>query len=227
MAFFLALYVAILTIIFQDDCVYTAELITLMYILWGGFFIVILPHFPFRFKNAGQNEEPEQQRTETNPEQNTNKFHGLEHLFGYIFTLFSPTAIWFWIRFATVGEHDFAPSPPGTEFFLFARLGQHSIQSAAIFMTVMMFWMWTTVPWAIILVLINAKKGSISKRFTMATFVFTPPGFVLGLYFLLFDKLLNLIFPCLKPLSEEQMTRIGMDLRYPYRYGSYLFYGTT
>ncbi|KAF2816013.1 uncharacterized protein BDZ99DRAFT_127062 [Mytilinidion resinicola] len=223
-AFFLALYVAILAIIFQDGCVFTTELITLMYILWGGFFIVILPHFPFRFKEAGQTEGVEQQRMEPKPEQSTNKFHGLEYLLGYLFALFSPATIWFWIRLATVGEHDFAPSPLGTEFFLFARLGQHSVRGAAIFMTVIMFWMWTPLPCALILGLRNAMKGSISDRFIMATMVFMPPGLVFGIYTLLFDKLLSLIFPCLRPLSEEQMTRAGMDTRYPYRYGSYLFY---
>lgn len=41
--FALALLIALLILVFQSNCTFTAEIIVLMYILWGGTYLVALP----------------------------------------------------------------------------------------------------------------------------------------------------------------------------------------
>ena len=56
--FALALLVAVLLLIFQDGCVYTAEMIILLNILWGGTYLVLLPHIT-RTSNDEQEDQEE------------------------------------------------------------------------------------------------------------------------------------------------------------------------
>jgi hypothetical protein len=53
--FAIALLVAVLFLIFQHDCTYTAEMIILLNILWGGSLLVLTPYISkeFDFKDSG------------------------------------------------------------------------------------------------------------------------------------------------------------------------------
>ena len=124
-AFTAALLVAVYLLVFQVECTFTAELIVVLDVLWGGSFLVLLPYFV---------SEPlsQQLRREAN--------RGLA-LFGAAFTMFAiPVTTWFWIRLAALGEIDFVPSPMGTSFALLSHVQSSSLQTAAQFMAFICIW---------------------------------------------------------------------------------------
>ena len=122
-----ALYVALLLLIFRKDCAFSAEVIVILYLLWGGVYIVF-----------------EQSLVEIFSIDQSRPLQALSALQMLYFTivvtgLLVPTTAWFWIRMATVGETDFLSSPGGTSFFLFARVNQANLKLASCFMVALFF----------------------------------------------------------------------------------------
>ncbi len=93
-AFSVALLVALLMLIFQRECAFTAEIIIIINILYGGAFMVLLPYL-----------------TASGRKWSWNDLRGLETAALWIFAPLWPISTWFWLRLATVGEVDFAPTP--------------------------------------------------------------------------------------------------------------------
>jgi hypothetical protein len=180
----LAMFIAILLIIFQDGCVFTAELVTLLYILWRGYTVVMLP-----FLSNGEffGETP------------SDEHRGSLNLIAFAgFILYYPMSIWFWFRAATQGEVDFASSPHGTSFFLFAHIGPDTFHAAAIAMTVLMFW-GLLVPAALFYQMISRKPWGRDRVF-MFLWLASPAGIGSMLYVAVLKALRFIMFRAMRRL---------------------------
>jgi hypothetical protein len=120
MVFFAALMVAMFLSIFKHQCTYTVEIILIQLIFWPGLFIISIP---FSISAA------------------TRKHYlGLVGAMGCLFYPMLIVSIWFWIRYATVGEQDFTPTPGGTTLFLFTKISGPATHPASLALAVM--WVW-------------------------------------------------------------------------------------
>jgi hypothetical protein len=118
-----AFIIAMLLLIFQEDCAFTAEMIVLLDILWGGYLAVFLPIASYMASLASEK-----------------KALGLQTIIAInIYLLITPSA-WFCIRTASAGEVDFAPTPGGANFFLLAHITPHNFQIASKFMAFLIVW---------------------------------------------------------------------------------------
>lgn len=106
LVFSIALIVALLMLTFQHACTFTAEIIVILFIHWGGFIGLLYSSDAAstrydRFSRLG---------------------------IGKSYTMAAPLWIgtafstWFWLRLATAGEVDFQPTPGGTSYFVFSRV---------------------------------------------------------------------------------------------------------
>ena len=102
----LAMLVALLLLVFRHKCVFTAEIIIMLYFLGGGWYQVMLPYM-LRW-NALYKSENHSEDT---------RLRGLNIYL--IFLNYSVAAVtaWFWVRMGSAGEIDFARTPGGTRFF--------------------------------------------------------------------------------------------------------------
>ena len=102
LTFSLVLAIAILLPTFQHDCVFTAEIILVLNIFWGGTLLVMVP-FVRLLADI--------------------KTTGLGLALIPLTLSMLPVGAWFWLWLALHGEMDFVPTPPtGTSFFLLARI---------------------------------------------------------------------------------------------------------
>lgn len=113
LTFSLALAVAVLLLAFQHDCAFTAEIIIILNIFWGGTVLVMVPFVRLLadIRTTGL---------------------GLA-LIPLILSML-PVSAWFWLRLATHGEVDFVKTNGGTSFFLLARVTSRHLQGVSWFM---------------------------------------------------------------------------------------------
>lgn len=112
LTFSLALAVAVLLLAFQHDCTFTAEIIIVLNIFWGGTLLVMVPFVQLL---------ADIQTT------------GLGLALLPLILSMLPVSAWFWLRLALYGEVDFAPTKGGTSFFLLARVTHSHIQAVSCF----------------------------------------------------------------------------------------------
>lgn len=113
LTFSLALAVAVLLLAFQHACAFTAEIIIVLNIFWGGTLLVMVPFVQLLadIRTTGL---------------------GLA-LIPLILSML-PVSAWFWLRLALHGEVDFVPTNGGTSFFLLARVTHSHLQAVSCFM---------------------------------------------------------------------------------------------
>lgn len=113
LTFSLALAIAVLLLAFQHDCAFTAEIIILLNIFWGGTLLVMVPFVRLLadIKTTGL---------------------GLA-LIPLILSML-PLSAWFWLRLALRGEVDFMATKGGTSFFLLAKVTQDHLHAVSCFM---------------------------------------------------------------------------------------------
>ena len=169
--FAVALLVAVLLLIFQDGCAYTAEMIILLNILWGGTYLVLMPFL------AG---ERASKKTSDSLRQRTKGL--LVVAFPLTMSLIPLTA-WFWTRLATVGEGDFAQTPGGTSFLLFFRIHSHHIRRASMFMAFLSIWLASTPVFALISYPLHKVP---SLKGISYFFILIAPYGVVGVFFKVF-----------------------------------------
>jgi hypothetical protein len=115
LTFSLALAVAVLLLAFQHECAFTAEIIIVLNIFWGGTLLVMVPFVQLLadVRTTGL---------------------GLA-LIPLILSML-PVSAWFWLRLALHGDADFLQTPGGTSFFLLARVGPSDLRVASCFVAV-------------------------------------------------------------------------------------------
>ena len=119
-----AFFVAMLVLMFQNNCSYTAEVIVLLNLLWGGSQTVLMPYVDNEFK--------------------WKPLRGLQLLIIPLLLPLITVSTWFWVRLAVFGEVDFAPTPRGTSFFLLSHIRSSSILPASQFVAFLCLWMVST-----------------------------------------------------------------------------------
>lgn len=122
-----ALSVALSILTFRRDCTYVVEVIIILLMIFGGFYIAVFP-------NITKGIDPKL------------KFHATDVAFA---SLFIPTILfscWFWIRLTIGSEYRFTPTPCGTSFFLFTRIGENegNFFHGTAFMAFLSVWVVTT-----------------------------------------------------------------------------------
>ena len=110
-AFALALTIAVLLLTFEHECTFTAEIIVIIYIFWGG---LIVSYYGSPILDNMGKPIPDRRFV------GTNAATALPLLLMEIFSL------WFWIRLATAGEIDYLPTPGHTFYFLLDRVSARS-----------------------------------------------------------------------------------------------------
>ena len=126
MVFALALTVAVLLLTFEHECTFTAEIIVILFIFWGGFIVScygspIMDHLVRRPIPKG-------------------RFRGTSMAILPPFLLMQIFSLWFWIRLATAEEIDYSPTPGGTFYFLFGRVSARSKPPARFMVFLCAFW---------------------------------------------------------------------------------------
>lgn len=116
LTFSLALAVAVMLLVFQRECTFTAEIIIVLNIFWGGTLLVMVPFVRLLAD------------IETT---------GLGLALIPLIISMIPVSTWFWLRLALYGETDFVPTPGGTSFFLLTRVTPENLQKASRFMAVL------------------------------------------------------------------------------------------
>ena len=134
MVFALALTVAVLLLTFEHECTFTAEIIVILFIFWGGFIVsyygspIMDQYMQYYWHKA----IPSRRFV------GTNLAAALPLLVMQIFSF------WFWIRLATVGEIDYSPTPGGTFYFLFDRVPARSKPPARFMVFLCAVFVWCT-----------------------------------------------------------------------------------
>jgi hypothetical protein len=143
--FSLALLVAVLLLVFHEECAFTVEIIILLNILWGGPTLVLLPFLQYEKKqeasNSGQEENSKVAGTQLSGARGwVRRATGIKVVFYPLLFCLMPITTWFWVRLAIAGEVDFAPSPGGTSFLCFTRVWLASPGPAVIIVTALCLW---------------------------------------------------------------------------------------
>ena len=112
-AFALALTGAVLIRTFENECVFNAEIIVIMFLFYGGV-VVAFDGSPI----CNSFLRPDVSRSDKYTV--TNSAAILPFVVMLVFNF------WFWIRLATVGETDYVETPGGTFYFLFSRVSASS-----------------------------------------------------------------------------------------------------
>jgi hypothetical protein len=136
MVFSLALFIALFVATFQDTCTYIAEIITILFIFFGGCYVAVGPVLDLTgdFGELLVSQVPER------------KYKGLEMSW---LVVQMPTAIyncWFWIRMAMGSGTGFTHTPCGTSFFLLARVTSSHLRPASGFMAFISLMLISLVP---------------------------------------------------------------------------------
>lgn len=113
LTFSLALAIAILILAFQHQCAFTAEIIVVLNIFWGGTLLVMVPFVRLLadIRTTGL---------------------GLA-LIPLILSML-PISAWFWLRLAIHGQVDFVKTRGGTSFFFLARVEENHIRGVSALM---------------------------------------------------------------------------------------------
>jgi hypothetical protein len=113
LTFSLALAVAVLLLVFQRECTFTAEIIIVLNIFWGGTLVVMVPFVQLLAD------------IETT---------GLGLALIPLILSMLPVSTWFWLRLALHGEVDFVQTNSGTSFFLLARVTHNHFKAVSCLM---------------------------------------------------------------------------------------------
>ena len=117
LTFSLALAIAILLLAFQRDCAFTAEVVIVLNIFWGGTALVMVPFVRLLADT---------------------KTTGLGLALIPLIVSMLPVSAWFWLRLALRGETDFVATPPdGTSFFLLAPISPSHLKDVSLFIAVL------------------------------------------------------------------------------------------
>ena len=157
-----AMLVALFLLIFRDGCTFTVEIIVAIFFILGG-------------TSVGSIVETGE---DLNLEFNLTEFRGLEIQQCIIVMLALPIAAWFWIRMASVGEHDFVRTPGGTSMFFFAHIHGHQLLIVSKYLAFFSIWLGTYLLWAPLLY-VTAKSPR--AKYWQGTLLFTWFGPVLVL----------------------------------------------
>lgn len=128
--FSISLLIAVIILAFQNTCTYTVDIIIVLFLYWGGLMCLLYSIFAVAF--------PETIQISFDGQIGNDDISA----WGYRITFFSSWTLsitfstWFWLRLASVGEVDFSPSPGGTQYFLFCKVGAET-RAASIFITLM------------------------------------------------------------------------------------------
>ena len=109
--FALALTIAVLLLTFEHECTFTAEIIVILFIFWGG---LIVSYYGSPIVDNMGKSIPDR------------RFVGTNMATAPPLLLMQIFSLWFWIRLATAGEIDYAPTPGGTFYFLLDRVSAPS-----------------------------------------------------------------------------------------------------
>ena len=109
--FALALTIAVLLLTFEHECTFTAEIIVILFIFWGG---LIVSYYGSPIVDHMRGPLPDR------------RFVGTNAATAPPLLLMQIFSLWFWIRLATAGEIDYAPTPGGTFYFLLDRVSARS-----------------------------------------------------------------------------------------------------
>ena len=118
--FALALTVAVLLLTFEHKCTFTAEIIVILFIFWGGF-IVSYYGSPIMDHTAQRIHLPKLHKAIP-----SRRFVGTSLAAVPPLLVMQIFSLWFWIRLVTAGETDYSPTPGGTFYFLFDRVSARS-----------------------------------------------------------------------------------------------------
>lgn len=129
LAFALALVVAIFLLTFQSQCVFTAEVIVILFIFWGGFLVSYIGSPALNF---------------VNPLRSGAKSPGSGIVAEVPYVAMQVFSLWFWLRLVLVGEEDFRLTPGGTYYFLFSRVSAHSKAGAGFITALCALYAWYT-----------------------------------------------------------------------------------
>lgn len=121
-----AVLVATYLLVFQQQCTFTVEMIVILNILWGGFYITSPP------PEIGE------------ADQGKTRAHGLGFVRFQFYIMSIPVTAWFWLRLASVGQIDFVPTPGGTSFALLSHVRPDGIGAASKFMAFLCLWLSST-----------------------------------------------------------------------------------
>ena len=129
LAFALALTVAVFLLTFQSQCVFTAEVIVILFIFWGGFLVSYIGSPALNF---------------VNPLRSSIKSPGSSIVAEVPYVAMQVFSLWFWLRLVLVGEEDFRRTPGGTYYFLFSRVSSHSKGGAGFITALCALYAWYT-----------------------------------------------------------------------------------
>ena len=126
----LAMLIALLLLIFRHKCVFTAEVIIMLYFLWGGWYQVMLPYM-LRWNAL--------YKSESRPEDT--RLRGLNIYLVFLNYSVAAVTAWFWVRLGSAGEVDFARTPRGTSFFFVDQItGADSVRVISIILAAITIW---------------------------------------------------------------------------------------
>lgn len=147
MIFSLALIIAVLVLTFQHACTFTAEIIIILFMYWGGIFALT---YSTKFAIDANVYGESKQRV------------GIGLSLASIAVVSAGTAFstWFWLRLATAGEVDFVASPGGTFYFIFGKISAQSKPAARFIVFICFYLGWTMTCYALFF-LIGLSFGTI------------------------------------------------------------------
>jgi hypothetical protein len=187
----IALFVALLLLVFRNECAFTAEIIVMLNIIWGGTYQVMLPHM-----GKGR-------------EKKLSGFLGLKGVTMVFMLTLVPISAWFWLRIASVGE-DFVATPSGTSFFLFAHVRGGGLEIASRFMAFLSIWISST---PVLLFIIYPIERAGLQKLAIVFVLLTAMGFfgaVIFIYSIIFGYILGTVGRIL--LSTEDLARFRVHL---------------
>jgi len=135
LAFSIALIVAVIMLTFQHACTFTAEVIVILFIYWGGYTGLV-----YSTNTA----------ITSILESKTQSFST-----GLSFALAAPTwlgigfSMWFWLRLATAGEVDFTPTPGGTSYFILAHVSTDTKAASRFIVFICFIFAWNLVSYSV------------------------------------------------------------------------------
>ncbi|KAI1621399.1 hypothetical protein EDD37DRAFT_114260 [Exophiala viscosa] len=173
----LALTIALFILVLRPECVFTAEIMVMLNIIWGGTFQVMSPsiaEFTHRKDFV---------------------MDGIQVALMLVNGSVISLSAWFWVRMASVGETDFVATPGGTSYFLFSHVRGGDLGTASRFMAFLSIWSFSTPVLAIPIYAVH-KAGLVTLASVLA--LLTVQGFsrMAGLvYAWIFGAILGVVPP--------------------------------
>lgn len=154
----LAMFIALLLLIFSKGCTYSVEIIIVLHFLWGGWMSATIQ---YTVKGAKLSLAPK-------------KLRGVDLCLFLVGITTLSVAVWFWMRLALKGEVDFFSTPGGTSMFLFRRIKSSEISRVSIFLAFLSIWMPSSplLAWPVIILLQHCGFQKMGKVVAVLTFEF-------------------------------------------------------